>query len=142
MKIRELDRFRWRLHDPASLALLTALSACEQADFQFLRRITGLAEGSLSSPLSQFERAGLVQIERRFLENRALVRLSDEGRQMFELYRAEDGSEAPRESRRLAAAERDAGGFPEPGAAEGKATQFSGFTVYPGGRGNSGRKVR
>src|SRR5436305_15199952 len=78
-QIASLDR---RIHDPARLAILTALSACERADFLFLLRITGLTKGNLSSHLSKLEEAGLVEIEKRFVEKKTqtLVRLSDGGR--------------------------------------------------------------
>ena len=84
-QIASLDR---RIHDPARLAILTALSACERADFLFLLRITGLTKGNLSSHLSKLEEAGLVEIEKRFVEKKTqtLVRLSDAGRQSVEGY--------------------------------------------------------
>jgi DNA-binding transcriptional ArsR family regulator len=84
-QIASLDR---RIHDPARLAILTALSSCERADFLFLRRITGLTKGNLSSHLSKLEEAGLVEIEKRFVgkKTQTLVRLSDAGRQSIEGY--------------------------------------------------------
>ena len=84
-QLANLDR---RVHDPARLAILTALSACERADFLFLQRITGLTKGNLSSHLSKLEEAGLVEIEKRFVEKKTqtLVRLSDSGRQAIESY--------------------------------------------------------
>lgn len=84
-QIASLDR---RIHDPARLAILTALSACERADFLFLLRLTGLTKGNLSSHLSKLEEAGLVEIEKRFVEKKTqtLVRLSDAGRQSIEGY--------------------------------------------------------
>ncbi len=84
-QIASLDR---RIHDPARLAILTALSACERADFLFLQRITGLTKGNLSSHLSKLEEAGLVEIEKRFVgkKTQTLVRLSDAGRQSIEGY--------------------------------------------------------
>src|SRR3954466_10783732 len=87
-QIASLDR---RIHDPARLAILTALSACERADFLFLLRITGLTKGNLSSHLSKLEEAGRVEIEKRFLEKKAqtLVRLTDPGRQTIEGYSKE-----------------------------------------------------
>jgi DNA-binding transcriptional ArsR family regulator len=84
-QLANLDR---RVHDPARLAILTALSACERADFLFLLRVTGLTKGNLSSHLSKLEEAGLVEIEKRFMEKRpqTLVRLSGAGRQAIEGY--------------------------------------------------------
>jgi DNA-binding transcriptional ArsR family regulator len=84
-QLANLDR---RVHDPARLAILTALSACERADFLFLQRITGLSKGNLSSHLSKLEEAGLVEIEKRFVDKKTqtLVRLSAPGRQTLDSY--------------------------------------------------------
>jgi DNA-binding transcriptional ArsR family regulator len=84
-QLANLDR---RVHDPARLSILTALSACERADFLFLLRITGLTKGNLSSHLSKLEEAGLVEIEKRFVDKKTqtLVRLSDSGCETIEGY--------------------------------------------------------
>jgi DNA-binding transcriptional ArsR family regulator len=84
-QLANLDR---RVHDPARLAILTALSSCERADFLFLLRITGLTKGNLSSHLSKLEEAELIEIEKRFVgkKTQTLVRLSDEGRRAIEGY--------------------------------------------------------
>ncbi len=84
-QLANLDR---RIHDPARLAILTALASCERADFLFLLRITGLTKGNLSSHLSKLEESGLVEIEKRFVRKKpqTLVRLSDTGRQSIEGY--------------------------------------------------------
>jgi DNA-binding transcriptional ArsR family regulator len=84
-QLANLDRM---VHDPARLSILTALSACERADFLFLQRITGLTKGNLSSHLSKLEEAGLVEIEKRFVEKKTqtLVRLSGAGRGTVESY--------------------------------------------------------
>ena len=54
------------VHEPARLAILVALSACEKADFIFLLNITGLTKGNLSSHLSKLADAGLVEIEKTY----------------------------------------------------------------------------
>ena len=84
-QLANLDR---RVHDPARLSILTALSACERADFLFLQRITGLTKGNLSSHLSKLEEAGMVETEKRFVNKKTqtLVRLSAEGRGTIEGY--------------------------------------------------------
>jgi DNA-binding transcriptional ArsR family regulator len=55
------------IHEPSRLALLTALSACESADFLSLRRLTGMSDGNLSVHLSKLEEAGLVNIQKQFV---------------------------------------------------------------------------
>ncbi|WP_211323102.1 transcriptional regulator [Amycolatopsis palatopharyngis] len=69
------------IHEPARLAITTALSACEQADFLFLQRLTGLSKGNLSAHLSKLETGGLVTISKRFSGKRpeTWVRLTGEG---------------------------------------------------------------
>lgn len=58
-QIATLDRL---IHEPARLAILTALSACKSADFPFLARITGLTGGNLSSHLMRLEEGGLLTV--------------------------------------------------------------------------------
>jgi DNA-binding transcriptional ArsR family regulator len=70
------------IHEPARLAILVALSACEQADFLFLLNITGLTKGNLSSHLSKLEQARLIEIDKK-IEGRGPItfaRLTPEGK--------------------------------------------------------------
>lgn len=78
-----LDRL---IHEPARLAILTALSACESADFLFLQRLTGLTKGNLSAHLSKLEEAGLVLVTKVFLgkKPRTTLRLAKAGREAVE----------------------------------------------------------
>jgi DNA-binding transcriptional ArsR family regulator len=70
------------IHEPARLAIVTALSACEKADFVFLLSLTGLTKGNLSSHLAKLEHARLVQIEKRFEGKQPVTyaRLTPQGR--------------------------------------------------------------
>jgi DNA-binding transcriptional ArsR family regulator len=81
----EIDRV---IHEPARLAILTVLAACERADFLFLERATGLTRGNLSVQLTRLEEVGLIEIEKtierkRTLTTAALVR---RGRKALNLY--------------------------------------------------------
>src|SRR5260370_17807702 len=58
-----LDRL---VHEPARFAILTALTACQRADFQSLQAITGLAQGNLSAHLQKLEAGGLLTIGNQF----------------------------------------------------------------------------
>lgn|SRR5574341_706221 len=82
-EIASLDRL---IHEPARLAITTALSACSSADFVFLQRLTGLTVGNLSSHLSKLQEAGLVQIEKQFVGKtpNTQVRLTKSGRTAIE----------------------------------------------------------
>ena len=74
------------IHAPARLAILTALSVCEQADFTYLKRITGLTQGNLGSHLAKLEDTGLIEVEKPFLgrTSRTSVRLLPAGRRAIE----------------------------------------------------------
>jgi len=63
----EAPRLNKLVHEPARLAILTALAACANADFLFLQRLTGLTAGNLSAHLGKLEDGGLVKIEKRFV---------------------------------------------------------------------------
>lgn len=54
------------VHEPARLAVLTALSACQAADFVFLQGLTGLQSGNLSQHLVKLEQAGLITLSKAF----------------------------------------------------------------------------
>jgi len=84
-KLAHLDKL---VHEPARLALLTALSSCDRATFTFLRKLTGLTRGNLSSHLSTLDDAGFVDIDKRFEGNAPVtyVSLSDDGRRSIARY--------------------------------------------------------
>lgn len=84
-ELSELDKL---IHEPARLAILTALSTAESIDFMFLQRITGLNKGNLSIHLSKLEAANLVRIDKEFVDRkpRTEVRLTEQGRKGLELY--------------------------------------------------------
>ena len=74
-----LDRL---IHEPARLAILTALAPCRSADFLFLQRLTGLSGGNLSSHITKLEEGGLVRVEKQFIDKRPNTRIeiSEQGR--------------------------------------------------------------
>jgi DNA-binding MarR family transcriptional regulator len=78
-ELANLDKL---VHEPARLAILTALDACESADFLFLQRLTGLSKGNLSAHLTKLEGAGLIEVERRFVHKRpnTMLHITAQGR--------------------------------------------------------------
>jgi DNA-binding transcriptional ArsR family regulator len=83
-----LASFDRLVHEPARLSILTALSACEKADFVFLRNVTGLTKGNLSSHLMKLEQGNLVEIEKTFEGKHPItyVALTGEGRDVLKSY--------------------------------------------------------
>jgi DNA-binding MarR family transcriptional regulator len=84
-EIAALDKL---LHEPARLSLMTALSVCKNADFLALQRLTGLTGGNLSVHLSKLEEAGLVTLDKHFVNKRSntTVQITDKGRQLIEAH--------------------------------------------------------
>jgi DNA-binding transcriptional ArsR family regulator len=74
------------VHEPSRLAILTALSACDKADFVFLLNVTRLTKGNLSSHLSKLEQGRLVLIEKVFEGKQPVtyIMLTPEGRDGLE----------------------------------------------------------
>jgi DNA-binding MarR family transcriptional regulator len=74
------------IHEPARLAIMTALSACHSADFLFLQQLTGLTKGNLSSHLAKLEEANLVQIDKQFVGKKpnTQIGLTEQGRRAIE----------------------------------------------------------
>ena len=77
------------IHEPARLMIMSYLYVVESADFVFLRNQTRLTDGNLSSHLSKLESVGYVNIEKKFKGKKpqTILKLSEEGREAFELYR-------------------------------------------------------
>ena len=78
-----LDRL---VHEPARLALMSVLAYVGDADFVFLQRATELTKGNLSSHLAKLDEAGLVRIDKRYVDKRpsTKVELTAKGRKAIE----------------------------------------------------------
>jgi DNA-binding MarR family transcriptional regulator len=68
------------------MALLYVVSS---ADFTFLLNQTGLTWGNLSAHMSKLEEAGYLEVEKTYKGRRpnTLLRLTDQGRAAFQIYR-------------------------------------------------------
>jgi DNA-binding MarR family transcriptional regulator len=77
----EMANLNRLIHEPARLAILTALSACESADFTFLQKITGMTAGNLSAHIAKLEEGQLVESEKNFVNKRpnTLVKITELG---------------------------------------------------------------
>src|SRR5512142_896839 len=78
-RIIEADKL---VHEPARLAVLTALSACRSADFVFLQRLTALQAGNLSQHLAKLADAGLISLSKGFNGSypQTTAQITEEGR--------------------------------------------------------------
>ncbi len=82
----EIARLDHLVHEPARLAILTALASCRTADFLFLQSVTGLSSGNLSGHLTRLEAAGLLSIHKEFVGRtpRTRLELTESGRTTIE----------------------------------------------------------
>ena len=96
----DLDRV---VHEPVRLGILTALSACTEADFTYLQRLLRLSGGNLSKHLTRLHESGLIEITKQFAGKmpQTRVRLTTEGRTALERHwwRLEQLREAGTEAR-------------------------------------------
>ena len=88
-EIRDVINFDRLIHEPARLAIMAVLSACESADFVYLLNVTGLGKGNLSSHLSKLREAGYITVAKGFKGRypNTSCALTAEGRKAFNDYR-------------------------------------------------------
>lgn len=74
------------LHEPARLSIMSALAACQSADFLALQRLTGMTSGNLSIHLSRLAETDLVVLEKQFVDKRpnTQVQITEKGRRAIE----------------------------------------------------------
>ena len=65
-EIQDITSIDRTIHEPARLAIVAVLSACESADFKSLLHLTGLTKGNLSAQLKKLEEAGYITITKSF----------------------------------------------------------------------------
>ena len=96
--IKEVVNIDRIVHEPARLAILLTLEACEYADFKFLQAATGLSISNLSLHLIKLEEHGLVEIEKTFVRKtpRTIARLTKAGKAAIRAHR--ELLDAPRQS--------------------------------------------
>ena len=77
------------IHAPARLMVLTYLYVVESADYVFLRRLTGLTWGNLSTHLTKLEEAAYITISKEFRGKKphTTINLTKQGRAAFGEYK-------------------------------------------------------
>lgn len=77
------------IHAPARLMVLSYLFVVESVDYVFLKNLTGLSWGNLSTHLSKLEEKGYVTIEKGYQGKKphTMIRLTERGRSSFREYK-------------------------------------------------------
>jgi DNA-binding transcriptional ArsR family regulator len=82
MPFQEMAKLNKLIHEPARLAIMSALDACSMVEFLFLQELTGLTKGNLSSHLSKLERAQYLLIDKTYIRKKipqTTIRITTEG---------------------------------------------------------------
>lgn len=89
LELKQLADIDPVVHSPARLMVLTYLYVVDSIDFVYLKRITGLSWGNLSTHLTKLEDAGYVKIEKTFQDKKphTMIQLTEEGRSAFRDYK-------------------------------------------------------
>ncbi len=79
------------IHAPARLMVMTYLYVVDSIDFVYLKRVTGLSWGNLSTHLTKLEDAGYVSIRKSFQDKKphTMIQLTDKGREAFRGYKGD-----------------------------------------------------
>lgn len=82
---REIDQV---IHQRTRLAIMATLSGVESLEFNEVKAQLGLTDGNLSTHLAALERAGFVEIDKRFRGRKPLtiVSITEKGRQAMTEY--------------------------------------------------------
>lgn len=77
------------IHAPARLMVITYLYVVESLDFVYLKRVSGLSWGNLSTHLTKLEDAGYVSIKKTFQDKKphTMIQLTELGRKAFREYK-------------------------------------------------------
>lgn len=80
--IRDLVELDKLIHEPRRFGIMNALDRAEEIGFGYLKRITGLSQGNLAAHLKKLEDAGMIEVRRRTILGKTLVRvyITEEGR--------------------------------------------------------------
>ncbi len=76
------------IHNELRLRIMTTLLSVEEADFNYLRQVTGATAGNLSSHLDTLAKSLYISIEKEFVgrRTRTTARLTPTGRQALTTY--------------------------------------------------------
>ena len=87
-KLTDIDPL---VHAPARLMVMTYLYVVDSLDFVYLKRVTGLSWGNLSTHLTKLEEAGYVRMKKSFQDKKpkTMIQLTKKGRKAFRTYKDE-----------------------------------------------------
>jgi DNA-binding transcriptional ArsR family regulator len=88
METSQISRLNAVIHERARLGIMSVLAARPALTFSELKALLDMTDGNLSVHLRILERAGFVEIEKKFVDRRpqTTVKISRKGKIAFEHY--------------------------------------------------------
>ncbi len=86
--MQEFKKLNPLLHSELRLAVISLLMELEEADFVYIREMTGSTAGNLSVQIDKLSAAGYIDVEKGFSgkKPRTTCRITEAGRMAFEEY--------------------------------------------------------
>ena len=77
------------IHAPSRLRVMTYLYVVDSMDFVYLKRLTDMSWGNLSTHLTKLEEGGYVRMSKTFQDKKpnTMIALTEEGREAFRNYK-------------------------------------------------------
>jgi DNA-binding MarR family transcriptional regulator len=77
------------IHAPSRLRVMTYLYVVDSMDFVYLKRLTDMSWGNLSTHLTKLEEGGYVRMSKSFQDKKpnTMIELTEEGREAFRSYK-------------------------------------------------------
>lgn len=84
--LAEIDQL---IHAPSRLRVMTYLYVVDSIDFVYLKRLTGMSWGNLSTHLTKLEEGGYISLRKSFQDKKpnTMIQLTGEGREAFRRYK-------------------------------------------------------
>lgn len=88
-QIEQLSEIDNLIHAPSRLQVMTYLYVVDSIDFVYLKRLTGMSWGNLSTHLTKLEEGGYISIKKSFKDKKphTLIQLTEVGREAFRRYK-------------------------------------------------------
>lgn len=88
-QIEQLSEIDNLIHAPSRLQVMTYLYVVNSIDFVYLKRLTGMSWGNLSTHLTKLEEGGYISIKKSFKDKKphTLIQLTEVGREAFRRYK-------------------------------------------------------
>ena len=84
----KLPSLNQSIHAPVRLSIITVLISVMEADFNYLKEVTGTTDGNLSTHLSKLESAGYIKVVKTYAgkKPKTICSITEKGRKAYGEY--------------------------------------------------------